>query len=111
MPDTRHDAAILALADRVLPRVIETVESIIFVKSPMDPVDLWNRGVDSECAGVPLPADPMTTSDFYIIFDGVRNSEDSVCDSYRNLAAQSETCAHDLFPFNPRAGRYRSSLS
>ena len=107
VPNVRKDGAINALVDRVFPQVVDTLQSLLWVEPPSDPVNLRNRY--DNCGSVPLPETPMINSDFHLIIDGAEDSvsgtnEERACNSFENLAAISDTCAFDLYPLNPRAG-------
>jgi hypothetical protein len=98
-----YNTAINNLVEMVIPRVVSTFQSMLYVEAPTDPVDLRNR--QENCGNVNLPEDPMLNGDFYIIFDGVRDSDEEICRKNKNLAGISQACSFDLWPFNPRAGK------
>jgi hypothetical protein len=103
-----YNTAITILVEKVIPRVVSTFQSMLYVEAPTNPVDLRNR--QENCGNVHLPVDPMLNGDFYIIFDGVRDSDEEICKVNKNLAGISEACSFDSWPFNPRAGKSFETL-
>jgi hypothetical protein len=103
------NAAISAMIERVIPAVVTQFESLLWVETPVEPVNLRLR--NTNCGSVPLPTDLMTNGDFHIIFDGVKDrptgsEEEQICDNFQNLAGVTETCSFDAYPLNPRAGKH-----